>query len=475
MIELKNITIKKAQEGLKNKDFSSKELTKAFLEKIEKEDKNVNAFLDVFKEEALERAKKADERIAKGEIDALTGIPCSIKDNMLIKGKRCTAGSKMLEKYIASYNAHCIEKLNKQGAVILGKTNLDEFAMGSSCENSAFFPTKNPHDKTRVPGGSSGGSAASVASDMCVYSLGSDTGGSIRQPASFCGVVGLKPTYGTVSRSGLIAFASSLDQIGPFTKTVEDAKIVFEAIRGKDDKDSTSIDLEYREHKLDVKKLRIGVPKEYFSEGLDKEIRERIEEAIDCYKEMGAEIVEISLPSTEYALACYYIIAPAEASANLARFDGIRYGHSSDKAKDLLETYVKSRKEGFGDEVKRRIMIGTYTLSSGYYDAYYKKALKVRTLIKKDFEKAFDEVDVILGPTSPILPFKIGEKVDDPMAMYLSDIYTVSVNLAGLPGISIPVGKSKKGLPIGLQIIGAHFQENKLFEIAKLIEEKYGF
>ena len=470
--DLTKLTIVEASAGLKNGDFTSVELTKAFLDKIKEKDKEVKAYLTVTPETALKQAKRADEMIKSKEIYPLTGIPCAIKDNILIKGVKCTASSKFLENYVATYNATVIEKLEKMGAVFLGKTNLDEFAMGSSCENSAFFPTRNPRDLERVPGGSSGGSAAAVAADMCVYALGSDTGGSIRQPASFCGISGLKPTYGTVSRYGLIAYASSLDQIGPLTKNVADAKIVFDAIKGSDPMDSTSINSEIENN---LSKLRIGVPKEYFAEGLDKEVEKAIKKAIDSYKELGAEIVEISLPMSEYALACYYIIAPAEASANLARFDGLRYGKTikDEDAEKIVDIYLKNRTNGFGKEVKKRIMLGTYTLSSGYYDAYYKKALKARTLIKQDFEKAFEKVDVILGPVAPCLPFKIGEKSDDPMSMYLADIYTVSVNLAGLPGISIPCGKSESGLPIGMHLIGAPFEEEKLLSIASLFEKKY--
>jgi len=470
--DLTKLTISETQEGLKNGEFTSVELTKAFLNRIKEKDKEVSAFITVTEELALKQAARADEMIKNKEIYPLTGIPCAIKDNILIKNVKCTAGSKFLEDYTATYNATVVEKLEKMGAVFLGKTNLDEFAMGSSCENSAFFPTKNPRDLERVPGGSSGGSAAAVAADMCVYALGSDTGGSIRQPASFCGIAGLKPTYGTVSRYGLIAYASSLDQIGPLTKNVNDAKIVFDAIKGSDPMDSTSINLE-KENNLT--KLRIGVPKEYFADGLDKEVEKAIKDAINLYQELGAEIIEISLPMSEYALACYYIIAPAEASANLARFDGLRYGKTikDEEAEKLIDIYLKNRTNGFGKEVKKRIMLGTYTLSSGYYDAYYKKALKVRTLIKQDFEKAFEKVDVILGPTSPCLPFKIGEKSDDPMSMYLADIYTVSVNLAGLPAISIPCGKSESGLPIGMHLIGAPFEEEKLLSIASLFEKKY--
>jgi aspartyl-tRNA(Asn)/glutamyl-tRNA(Gln) amidotransferase subunit A len=470
--DLTKLTIVEAQEGLKNGDFTSVELTKAFLDRIKEKDGEVKAFITVTPEAALKQAERADKMIKSKEIYPLTGIPCAIKDNILIKDVKCTAGSKFLEDYVATYDATVIEKLEEMGAVFLGKTNLDEFAMGSSCENSAFFPTRNPHDLERVPGGSSGGSAAAVASDMCVYALGSDTGGSIRQPASFCGIAGLKPTYGTVSRYGLIAYASSLDQIGALTKTVEDAKIVFDAIKGSDPMDSTSIN---SEKKVNLDKLRIGVPKEYFAKGLDSEVEAAIKKAINTYKELGAEIIEINLPMSEYALACYYIIAPAEASANLARFDGLRYGKTinDEDAEKLIDIYLKNRTNGFGKEVKKRIMLGTYTLSSGYYDAYYKRALKARTLIKSDFDKAFERVDVILGPTSPCLPFKIGEKSDDPMSMYLADIYTVSVNLAGLPGISIPCGKSEKGLPIGMQLIGAPFEEEKLLSIASLFEKKY--
>jgi len=470
--DLTKLTIKEAHEGLKNGEFTSVELTQAFLDRIKEKDGEIKAYITITEKLALEQAAKADLMIKNKEIYSLTGIPCAIKDNILIKDIKCTAGSKFLENYIASYDATVIEKLEKMGAVFLGKTNLDEFAMGSSCENSAFFPTRNPRNLERVPGGSSGGSAASVAADMCVYALGSDTGGSIRQPASFCGVTGLKPTYSTISRYGLIAYASSLDQIGPLTKNIEDAKIVLDAIKGSDPMDSTSFNSK-KENKLG--KIRIGIPKEYFAKGLDKEVEKAIKDAINVYKELGAEIVEISLPMSEYALACYYIIAPAEASANLARFDGLRYGKTvkDEETEKLIDIYLKNRTNGFGKEVQKRIMLGTYTLSSGYYDAYYKRALKARTLIKTDFDKAFERVDVILGPTSPCLPFKIGEKSDDPMSMYLADIYTVSVNLAGLPALSIPCGESESGLPIGMHLIGAPFEEEKLLSIASLFEKKY--
>ncbi len=460
-----NKTIKEIREDLDSKKYSSEELTKEYLGIIKEKNDEIHAFLEVFEKEAILEAKKADERIKKGEIDILTGIPCAIKDNILIKGRKCTAGSRMLENYIASYDASVISKLKEQGVVFLGKTNMDEFAMGSSTENSYFGATKNPYDTERVPGGSSGGSAAALASGMCAFSLGSDTGGSIRQPASFCNVYGLKPTYGTVSRSGLIAYASSLDQIGPFGNCVEDVEIIFNAIKGKDAFDSTSLDVESTS---DLKNIKLGIPKEYFGEGLNSEVKETVLKAIDKYKEMGAEIVEISLPHSKYALACYYIIATAEASANLSRFDGIRYG-LKEKGETLNDIYVNTRTKGFGEEVKKRIMLGTYTLSSGYYDAYYKQALKARSLIKKDFEEAFLKVDAILGPVSPILPFKIGEKSDDPLSMYLADIYTTPVNLAGLPAISIPLELSKEGLPQGLHIITSHFSEEKLFKIARFI------
>jgi len=468
-MDLTLLTIKQAHEGLKKKEFTSVDLTKAYLDKIEKENGELNAYLSVTKELALSQAERADEKIATGEFGMLCGIPCAIKDVIMVEGEKCTSASKILENYVAPYNATVIEKLIKEGAVILGKTNLDEFAMGGSGENSAYGVTKNPNDQTRVAGGSSSGSAAVVAANLACYALGSDTGGSIRLPASFCGITGLKPTYGAVSRYGLIAFASSLDQIGPITKNVEDTEIVFNAICGKDAKDATSVDHKLEEFKTGLKGMRIGVPKEYFVKGIDPEVEEIIRESIKKAEKAGAEIVEISLPNMEFALACYYIIAPCEASANLARFDGIKYGLSAD-GKNLLEVYLKSKGQGFGAEVKRRIMIGTYALSSGYYDAYYKKAQEVRQLIKQDFAKAFEKVDLIFCPVSPVPAIKIGERTGDPLSMYLMDIYTVSLNLAGLPGISIPVGKIGD-LPVGLQIIGNHFEENKILSVAKQIEK----
>ncbi len=469
-MSLINLTITQAHEGLKKKEFSALELCQAYLDKIKEKNKEIFAFLTVTDDLALSQAKKIDDLIAGGgEIPLLAGIPGAIKDVILVKDLKCTAGSKILENYIAPYSATVIEKLKTQGAIFLGKTNLDEFAMGSSTENSAFGPTKNPHDLSRVPGGSSGGSAAAVAANLCNFALGSDTGGSIRQPASFCGVVGLKPTYGAVSRYGLIAFASSLDQIGPIAKTVEDAKIVFDIIKGKDELDSTSVESNVEPQTLNVKSLRIGIPKECFIKGIDSEVEKLIKAAIKKYENAGAKILEVSLPHNAYALPAYYIISPAEASANLARYDGIKYGYSA-KGKDLMEVYSKSKGEGFGAEVRRRIMLGTYVLSSGYYDAYYLKAQKVRTLIKNDFEKVFEKVDVLMTPVSPTPAFKIGEKIDDPLTMYLSDIFTVSINLAGLPALSLPVGFAGK-LPVGLQIIGRPFEENKIFAIAELFEK----
>jgi aspartyl-tRNA(Asn)/glutamyl-tRNA(Gln) amidotransferase subunit A len=467
-MDLINLTIKQAQKGLKNKEFSSVDLAKAYLKQIKKTDKDLNAFLSVTENLALMAAEFADKEIASGNSGELLGIPCAIKDAILVEGEKCTAASKILENYIAPYDATVIKKLKKAGAVILGKTNLDEFAMGGSGENSAFGLTKNPYDKTRVAGGSSSGSAASVAANQAMFSLGSDTGGSIRLPSSFCGVVGLKPTYGAVSRYGLIAFGSSLDQIGPMAKNVEDSKIVFQAISGKDPMDATSASYKFNDLKVSLKGLKIGVPKEYFIKGIDKEVEKIIKDAIKKAESNGAKIIEISLPNTELALACYYIIAPAEASANLARFDGVKYG-LSEEANNLLDVYLKTKGYGFGTEVKKRIMLGTYTLSSGYYDAYYKKAQLVRQLIKQDFTKVFEKVDLIFCPVSPVPAVKIGEKVDDPLSMYLMDIYTVSVNLAGLPAISLPAGKVN-GLPVGLQIIGNYFQENKILSIASQME-----
>ena len=479
-MSLAKLTITQAYNGLKKKEFSALELCKAYLDRIKEKEKEVAAFLTVNEDLALLQAKKADDLISTGKMKSyLVGIPSAIKDIILVEGVRCTAGSKILENYIAPYDATVTKKLRSHNVVILGKTNLDEFAMGSSTENSAFKPTRNPHDLSRVPGGSSGGSAAAVAADECIFALGSDTGGSIRLPASFCGVVGLKPTYGAVSRYGLIAFASSLDQIGPITKTVEDCQIVFDAIKGKDEMDSTSVEIKskVKSQKLEVNELKIGVPKEYFVKGIDPEVEKVIKEAIKKYEEFGVKIEEISLSHTEYALPAYYIINPSEASANLARYDGIKYGLSKarnqdSKNKSLLDVYFESRGEGFGPEVRRRIMLGTYSLSSGYYQAYYLRAQKVRTLVRNDFEKAFKKVEAIFTPVSPFLPFKIGERISDPLSMYLVDIYTASINLAGLPALSLPVGKVGN-LPVGLQIIGKPFEENKILEIGKVFEKSW--
>ncbi len=492
-------------QGLKKKEFSAQELVRDYLAKIKSKDKEIGAFLTLTEDLAMRQAKTVDKQISeKKEIPFLAGAPMTVKDNILVEDVRCTAGSKILENYIAFYDATAIKKLKEQGAIILGKTNLDEFGMGGSTENSAFYPTKNPWNLNYAPGGSSGGSAASVSVDMCCYSLGSDTGGSIRQPAAFCGIVGLKPTYGAVSRHGLIAFASSLDQIGPITKTVEDAKIVFETISGRDKMDSTSVDSKTIIHnsKFKIQNSKIGIPREYFGKGIDKEVKEEIEKTIKKIQEKGVKIEEISLPRTKYALACYYIIAMSEASANLARYDGIRYGgiksdseNSSflrekqdnkttiSEVETLMNYYLKTRGEGFGQEVKRRIILGAYTLSAGYYQAYYLKAQKVRTLIREDFKKALEKVDFILTPVSPSPAFKLGEKITDPLKMYLSDIFTVSVNLAGLPALSLPIKKMNspmllkekkikaKELPIGIQIIGRHFQELEILKFGAFIEE----
>jgi len=469
-MKLDKLTIKQSNQGLKKKDFSSVELTEAVLSRIKKRNQEINAYLTISEESALSQAKRVDNKIKnKEEISILEGIPLAVKDAILVDGIKCTSASKILENYIAPYDATVIKRLRKVGAIFIGKTNLDEFTMGASGENSAFGLTKNPYDLERVPGGSSSGSAAAVADDQAIYALGSDTGGSIRQPSSFCGIVGLKTTYGRVSRYGLIAHASSLDQIGPMTKTVEDARIVFDIIKGKDVKDSTSMDSQNDESQIKIEGLKIGIPKEYFVKGIDPDVEKIVKKAINKYEKMGANIVEVSLPHTEYAVPCYYIIVSAEASANLARYDGIRYG-LSEKGENLLEGYLKTKQKGFGDEVTRRIMMGTYVLSAGYYDAYYLKAQKVRTLIKQDFDDVFKKVDVLMGPVSPTPAFKIGEKMDDPVSMYLTDIYTVSVNLAGIPAISIPAGEIGN-LPVGLQIMGKQFDDERILQVAKFYEE----
>ena len=472
-MELTNFTIGQVHEGLLQKQFSAREITQAYLERIAADNGRIFAYLKVTPELAMQQAEAVDERIMVGDkLPALAGIPLAIKDNILVDGVTCTSASKILENYTAPYDATVIRKLKQQGAIILGKTNMDEFAMGSSTETSAFGVTHNPRDLERVPGGSSGGSAAAVADNMCVAALGSDTGGSIRQPAFFCGIVGLKPTYGAVSRYGCMAYASSLDQIGPLAKTVEDAQTLFEAIAGADGMDSTSVDAKAVNGK---ENYTIGIPKEYFVKGIDPRIEAMLRVSFKEFEKKGHKIVEISLPHAEYALACYYIIATSEASANLARFDGIRYGYSAEKddtvpTKGLLDIYLKSRGHGFGAEVRRRIMLGTYVLSAGYYDAYYVRAQKVRTLIKQDFDKAFETVDAIFTPTSPTLAFKIGENIDDPLTMYLQDIFTISINLAGVPAISVPVGSIGK-LPVGIQVIGKPFEEPVLFDIARSLQQ----
>jgi aspartyl-tRNA(Asn)/glutamyl-tRNA(Gln) amidotransferase subunit A len=469
---LNKLTIAKAREGLAQKKFSSKEIVSACFDEIHKRDPEIHAFLEPFF-----HAKHLAE---EGEYNEgpLAGIPIAIKDNILIKGQIASAGSKILENYRASYDATVIKKLLGAGALFIGRTNMDEFAMGSSTENSAYGSTKNPRDVSRVPGGSSGGSAAAVAANMCSGALGSDTGGSIRQPASFCGVVGLKPTYGAVSRSGLMAMASSLDVIGPLAKTAEDAEIIYNVIRGKDVLDATTAESKIQRLALSVQNLRVGVPKEYFGAGLNPEVKKVIEGAIKKMEEAGAVIKEISLPHSHYALETYYIIMPAEVSANLARFDGVRYGFSAVQRSEfrinsLYDVYAKTRAEGLGHEVKRRVMLGAYTLSHGYYDAYYLKAQKVRRLIRDDFAQAFEKVDVIAGPTTPDVAFQFGEKTNDPVAMYLSDIYTVAINLAGLPALSMPAGfveRYGKKLPVGLQLIGKWFREDSILSVGKALE-----
>ncbi|HBB02235.1 MAG: aspartyl/glutamyl-tRNA amidotransferase subunit A, aspartyl-tRNA(Asn)/glutamyl-tRNA (Gln) amidotransferase subunit A [Candidatus Peregrinibacteria bacterium GW2011_GWF2_38_29] len=478
-MDLTNLTLKEASEGLKAKKFSSVDLTKAYFERIKKVDKNLHAYVLETEEQALKDAEKADEILAKGEGSALTGIPCALKDNFNTKGVRTTCCSKILENFVPPYDATVVKKLKEAGVVVLGKTNTDEFTCGGSTEHSCFGPTSNPWDVFRVAGGSSGGSACAVASNMAVFALGTDTGGSIREPASFCGCVGLKVTYGRVSRSGVTSFASSWDTIGPLAKTVEDAAMVLQAIAGHDDLDSTTPNIPVPDYLKNIDKgvkgLKIGIPKEYFEEGIEVGVREVVMNAVKEYEKMGAEIVEISLPMTKYAVAAYYIAAPAELSANLARFDGIRYGRKpQNEGEDLLDYYFAARGEGFGDEIKRRVMIGTYVLSAGYYDAYYKKAQKVRTLIIKDFEDAFKKVDVMITPVAPIPAWKIGEKMNDPLAMYLADAFTIPINAAGVPAMSVPAGfvKGDKGdLPVGIQIIGPQFSEELLFQVGNAYEK----
>jgi len=476
-MEWSQLTGHEAHEHLMKRSFSSLELTQSFYRWIQKVDSKVAAYLTLTEEEAYQQAQRADERIAKGEgVHELTGIPLALKDILCTQSMRTTCGSKILDDFRPPYDATVIRRLRDSGAVFLGKVNMDEFAMGSSTENSGFGITRNPWDINRIPGGSSGGSAAAVAADECIASLGSDTGGSVRQPAACCGVVGMKPTYGRVSRFGLVAFASSLDQIGPITKDVTDCAILMNTINGHDANDSTSVNVkvpDYRKALInDVRGMKLGIPKEYFVEGMDQDVERAVWEAIKLLEKGGASINEVSLPNTEYAVATYYIICTAEASSNLARYDGVKYGYRARGYDGLIDMYAKTRAEGFGPEVKRRIMLGTYVLSAGYYDAYYRKAQQVRTLIKEDFDRAFEEYDALLTPTAPTPAFMIGEKVKDPLQMYLSDIFTIPVNLAGIPGISIPCGFNGGGLPIGLHIIGKHFDEEKILRVAYTYEQR---
>lgn len=470
-----DLTIKELSDALDKKALSSVEITKTYLTQIKKIDGEIHAFLAINKD-SLKQAEEADMRIKAGRrLSKLDGIPVAIKDVLLTKGIETTASSKMLKGYLPLENATAIQKLIDAGAIIIGKNNCDAWAHGGSTENSDFGPTKNPHDTTRVPGGSSGGSTACVAASEASFSIGTDTGGSIRQPAGYCGVVGLKPTYGLVSRYGLIAMASSLDVVGPITKTVYDNALVLSQIVGVDTKDATSAGSKPKDYLVDigkgVKGLKIGVPKEYFTFGISKDVKEAVLSAIDEYRKLGAQILDISLPNTKYGIATYYVIQPAEVSSNLGRYDGIKYGFSAHESKNLIDHYFKSRTEGFGDEAKRRIMLGTYVLSAGYYDAYYNQAMKVRTLIKKDFEEAFKKVDIIIGPTSPTTAFKIGEHKDDPLSMYLEDAYTVNANLAGIPSLALPCGKDANNLPIGMQLMGPHFSESTLYRIGNAYEE----
>ena len=475
---LNKLTISEARKRLRAKEFSSVELTRACLDRIGAVEPKLHAFITVCESEALAQAEAADRRLAASDAPPLCGIPLGIKDIYVTRGVRTTCGSKILENFVPPFDATVFERLRAEGAVFVGKTNMDEFAMGSSTENSAFGPTRNPHDLARVAGGSSGGSAAAVAADECLASLGTDTGGSIREPASFCGVVGIKPTYSRVSRYGVVAYASSLDQVGPFAKSVRDAAILVRSLAGADPRDSTCSARPVPDYERaltgDVKGIRLGVPKEYFVEGMDPEVEGAVRSALKSYQAMGAKTVDISLPHTPYAIAAYYLIATAEASANLARYDGIRYGLRVE-AENHVELYNHTRARGFGTEVKRRIMLGTFALSAGYYDAYYLKAQKVRTLIRRDFERAFEQCDLIVTPTAPTTAFKIGEKTSDPLQMYLSDIFTISVNLAGLPAMVIPCACDGRNLPIGLQIIGAPFGEEAIFRAADAYERSGAF
>ena len=480
MNNITNLTVHELVEKLKSNELTSEEITKAYIDRINDKEKDVDAFVTLTIDDAEKKAAEIDkQRKENKETSQFAGIPIGIKDNLCTKGVKTTCSSKMLENFVSPYDATVVEKLNKEGIISLGKLNMDEFAMGSSTENSAIKITHNPWDLNRVPGGSSGGSAAAVAGDLVPWALGSDTGGSIREPAAFCGVVGLKPTYGLVSRYGLVAFASSLDQVGPITKDVKDNAMLLNIIAGHDEKDSTSYDIEKKDYtknlEKDIKGIKIGVPKEFFGEGINEEVKEQLNKAIETYEKLGAIVEETSLDVAKYSLAAYYIIACAEASSNLGRFDGIRYGYRAKDYTTLKELYVNSRTEGFGDEVKRRIILGTYVLSSGYYDAYYKKAQKVRTYVKNEFDKAFQKYDVLLTPVSPNTAFKIGEKCNNPMEMYLADICTVSINIAGVPAISLPAGVDSNGMPVGMQLIGNRFEEEKILNVAYKFEQEIKF
>jgi len=478
-MQLHQLTAGRLHEMLVGKEVTSREVTESVLRRVAEVEDRIHAFITLTPDLALQQAALADARIQKGEASPLTGIPVAIKDLICTQGVRTTCGSRILENFLPPYDATVTEKLKAAGAVFIGKANMDEFAMGSSTENSFFGPTRNPWDLERIPGGSSGGSAAAVAADECILALGSDTGGSIRQPASCCGIVGLKPTYGRVSRYGLVAFASSLDQIGPLTKDVRDTALLLNAISGHEPRDSTSMEISVPDYtralRDDMRSLVLGIPKEFFGEGLDPEVASAIQKAIHTLEDLGAKTVEVSLPHTHAAVAVYYIIAPAEASSNLARYEGVKYGFRAKDAPDLLEMYEKTRSQGFGAEVKRRIMLGTYALSAGYYDAYYRKASQVRTLIWQDFQKAFAQCHALLTPTAPSPAFRIGEKANDPLQMYLSDIFTIPCNLAGLPGLSLPCGFSSQGLPIGLQILANHFQEETILRVAYAFEQNTDF
>lgn len=477
MSELTQRTIGEHAEALCKKEYSSVQLTQAYLDQIDAKDKTIGAYITVTAERALERAKAFDEgKDSVCDISPLAGIPCAVKDNMCTKGVKTTCASKMLGGYVPPYSAHVVERLEQSGAIILGKLNMDEFAMGSTTENSAFKVCRNPMDTDRVPGGSSGGSAAAVAAKEAVYTLGSDTGGSIRQPASFCGVVGMKPTYGSVSRYGLIAFASSLDQIGPITSTVFDNALVLNAIVGHDRKDATSVKRIYEDFTADIKKgvkgMKIGIPLQFFGEGISGDVKAAVLAAAEAYRTMGAELVEVSMPSIDYALSAYYVISSAEASSNLARFDGIRYGYRCDEYDNIDEFYRKNRSEGFGMEVKKRIMLGTFALSSGYYDAYYKRALQVRSLVRKDFDVAFEKCNFIISPVAPTVAYKIGEKVGDSLQMYMGDAYSVPVNIAGIPALTLPCGTGEGGMPVGMQLIGPAFSESILYRAGFAFENR---